>query len=164
MKLNYSHKPGVTLVELIIVVVIIGVISSLAITKFTQGDYMSQAREARLNDYAKKIAASAREARDIGGRTNIGLNRMTTGNWFNNSAEIGAYMTSLDADIKVYISYPNAGTGNDDQIWDFTTSDEVVVLRDEDINNVWLQVDIYGELTIHGPNNFANTLTSTLMD
>ena len=165
MKLNSNQKSGVTLIELIIVVVIIGVLSTLAITKFAQGNFSEKARIARLTDFATKMAASARHARDSDGFEALNLSRqVATSQW--DGAENGTtaamrnYMTSLSEEVDVYITVPNGEVaGPVDDIWNFEESDEVLILKDEAINNLstndtltgadkptWLVLDKFGEI------------------
>lgn len=174
MKNNHLSKSGVTLIELIIVVVVIGVLSTLAITKFTQGNYSEKARIARLNDYATKISASARHARDSDGFEALALGRQSaTSQW--NGAESGDtaamrnYMTSIHEEVDLYIATPTlksdgvtAGDGDTDDIWEFVDSDEVIVLRDIEINDlssiedsVWLVVDEFGEIIYYDSTDLA---------
>ncbi|GEM_PF-2312020 len=170
MKLNYSHKSGVTLIELIIVVVIIGVLSTLAITKFTQGNYSNQARIARLNDYAAKIAASARQARDQDNLTNLVIWRHANGKWggFTTNGMRG-YMAAIDPSVtltKATATTPNVtwgdansngaydGAGPHGNRWYFKDFDEYLVLHDPEAADLipetadletHLVFDVYGE-------------------
>ena len=178
MKNKQKQKSGVTLIELIIVVVIIGVLSTLAITKFAQGNFSEKARIARLDDIAIKMAAAARHAKNSDNLEGLDLNREASGRWngvanqANGLDSMGEYIASIPREIEVYIGvltgrisnytgdFNNDGAitgGNNNNLWDLGT-DEVIFLVDPQINDLaplnpnretHLIVDQFGEIGKH---------------
>ncbi len=161
MKNVHLKKSGVTLIELIIVVVIIGVLSTLAVTKFTQGNYSEKARIARITDYALKVAASARHAKNSDNEIALHMDRANSGAWSasvaGHSPNAGEYMTSISSDIEMYTAHLTTGTGDTNQFFQFSFN-EVIVFIDPEINDLnpstsatedRLVVDFYGEISFH---------------
>ncbi len=158
-------KPkGVTFIELIIVVTVIAIISSLAISKISTSS--TQAKIDALHITAKTLAAGIRQA-EINGVTSLNVTRHSTFYQFTHAASAQYLTTSLGRDVELWVqgaseSPPTLtlGSGGDR----FILVHKDVVDHDPDIagNQLWLCFDRKGNyISAGGGLGYQTTYTKS---